>query len=123
MPLNEKFQKLPVKGPAQLAYERMMATPIPKAKPKPKPMAVAPIPDDVAAAAEANPESLRGRWSARGTNGEVVLGRPQPAALLIERERQMIHNEMEARWAARHSPPLVQRDYDPIRRFEEGLPE
>lgn len=69
-----------VKGPKQREYERLMATPIPKAKPKPKPALVATVSEQLAAKARANPEGVR--ISVSGDDNTVVVDRPRQTEVL-----------------------------------------
>jgi hypothetical protein len=64
-------------------YERLMATPLPKAKSKPKP-AVMPtvVSEKLAAAAKANPDSVSVRVSARDERGVVVVDPPRPGVVM-----------------------------------------
>jgi hypothetical protein len=128
--MNKRFEEQLKRDPILRERYAKMPPGLPKWKSKPKPVLepVEEISDQLVAAAKANPESVRVRVSARASDNTVVVDPPRRGHIVteaeqIQRHREILHNEMEARWASRNNPPLVQRDYDPIKRFQEGLGE
>lgn len=79
-------------------YQRLMATPIPRAKPKPKPAVMAVVSPKLAEAAKANPDSVR--VSARSEDGTSVFERPR----VLER--------LEVLEVDREGRPALARRYD-----------
>jgi hypothetical protein len=113
-------------------WEERMSQPYPRAKPKPKPQITAEVSPQTAEAVKANPQSLR--LSAHSADGVTVIDRPRLFSVLevLEVDAQgrpplgrsydpATNSYAFVRYAAGYQRDGLERDYNPIARFEEGF--